>query len=31
MAWSIVLATEGLQGFVNKLLATDEYLTMFVS
>lgn len=29
LAWSIVLATKGLQGFVNELLATDEYLEAF--
>ncbi len=29
LAWSIVLATKGLQGFVSELLATDEYLEAF--
>lgn len=29
MAWSIVLATEGLQGFVDALLESDEYLEIF--
>jgi len=29
LAWSTVLATRGLQGFVNELLATDEYLQAF--
>ncbi|NEQ42977.1 MAG: phycobilisome rod-core linker polypeptide CpcG [Leptolyngbya sp. SIOISBB] len=29
MAWSIVLATKGLQGFVDELLNTDEYLAEF--
>jgi phycobilisome rod-core linker protein len=29
LAWSIVLATKGLQGFVNELLASDEYLNTF--
>jgi phycobilisome rod-core linker protein len=29
LAWSIVLATKGLQGFVDELLSTDEYLQAF--
>ncbi|MCJ8282962.1 MAG: phycobilisome rod-core linker polypeptide, partial [Rivularia sp. ALOHA_DT_140] len=29
LAWSIVLATKGLQGFVDDLLNTDEYLQNF--
>ena len=29
LAWSIVLATEGLQGLVDALLSTDEYLGQF--
>lgn len=29
LAWSIVLATEGIQGFVTALLNSDEYLTNF--
>lgn len=29
MAWSIVLATKGLQGFVDALLNSDEYLSSF--
>ena len=29
LAWSIVLATKGLQGVVDELLNTDEYLTAF--
>lgn len=29
MAWSIVLATKGLQGFVNALLDSEEYLSNF--
>ena len=29
LAWSIVLATKGLQGFVDELLNTEEYLTAF--
>ncbi len=29
MAWSIVLATKGLQGFVDALLNSDEYLSNF--
>jgi phycobilisome rod-core linker protein len=29
MSWSIVLATKGLQGFVDELLNSDEYLTNF--
>ena len=29
LAWSIVLATKGLQGFVDELLSTDEYLNVF--
>jgi phycobilisome rod-core linker protein len=29
LAWSIVLATKGLQGFVDELLNTDEYLNTF--
>jgi phycobilisome rod-core linker protein len=29
MAWSIVLATKGLQGFVDELLNTEEYLSNF--
>mgnify|MGYP006278640697 FL=1 len=29
LAWSIVLATKGLQGFVDELLASEEYLTHF--
>ncbi|MEO1350400.1 MAG: phycobilisome rod-core linker polypeptide [Cyanobacteria bacterium J06635_15] len=28
-AWSIVLATKGLKGFIDDLLATEEYLTHF--
>ncbi|NJN20076.1 MAG: phycobilisome rod-core linker polypeptide CpcG [Leptolyngbya sp. RL_3_1] len=28
-SWSIVLATQGLRGFVDGLLASDEYLTHF--
>lgn len=28
-AWSIVLATKGLKGFIDDLLATEEYLTQF--
>ena len=29
LAWSIVLATEGITGFVNALLSSDEYLDTF--
>lgn len=29
LAWSIVLATKGLRGFVDELLATEEYLNVF--
>ena len=29
LSWSIVLATKGLQGFVDDLLTTEEYLTFF--
>ena len=29
LAWSIVLATKGLQGFVDELLNTEEYLDNF--
>jgi phycobilisome rod-core linker protein len=29
LAWSTVLATKGLQGFVNDLLSSEEYLTHF--
>ncbi len=29
LAWSIVLATKGLQGFVDQLISTDEYLETF--
>lgn len=29
MAWSILLATKGIQGFVDELLNSDEYLTTF--
>lgn len=29
LAWSIVLATQGLQGFVNQLLNSDEYAACF--
>ena len=29
LAWSIVLATEGIQGFVNALLDSDEYMENF--
>ena len=29
IAWSIVIATKGLQGFVNDLLDSDEYLNNF--
>jgi|GEM_PF-395749 len=29
LAWSIVLATKGLQGFVDQLLASEEYLEAF--
>jgi phycobilisome rod-core linker protein len=29
LAWSIVLATQGLQGFVNELLSTEEYYQAF--
>ncbi len=29
LAWSIVLATKGLQGFVDALLSSDEYLNNF--
>jgi phycobilisome rod-core linker protein len=29
LAWSIVLATQGLQGFVDELLSTEEYLQAF--
>ena len=29
LAWSIVLATSGLEGFVNALLDSDEYMTNF--
>lgn len=29
MAWSIVLATKGLQGFIDELLNSEEYLTNF--
>ncbi len=29
LAWSIVLATQGIQGFVDALLATEEYLNVF--
>lgn len=29
LAWSIVLATKGLEGFVNNLLESDEYLENF--
>ncbi|MEM6519049.1 MAG: phycobilisome rod-core linker polypeptide [Cyanobacteria bacterium P01_D01_bin.71] len=29
LSWSIVLATKGLQGFVDQLLTTEEYLSAF--
>jgi phycobilisome rod-core linker protein len=29
IAWSIVIANEGIQGFVDKLLDSDEYLSSF--
>ncbi len=29
LAWSIVLATQGIQGFVDQLLGSDEYLSNF--
>jgi phycobilisome rod-core linker protein len=29
LAWSIVLATQGIQGFIDNLLSSDEYLTNF--
>ncbi|MGC9504335.1 phycobilisome rod-core linker polypeptide [Baaleninema sp.] len=29
LAWSIVLATQGLQGFIEALLDSEEYLTQF--
>jgi phycobilisome rod-core linker protein len=29
LSWSIVLATKGLQGFVDALVSSDEYLTNF--
>ncbi|NER84819.1 MAG: phycobilisome rod-core linker polypeptide CpcG [Leptolyngbya sp. SIO1D8] len=29
LSWSIVLATKGLQGFVDALLSTEEYITHF--
>lgn len=29
LAWSIVLATEGIQGFVDGLLGSDEYMEIF--
>lgn len=29
LAWSIVLATKGLQGFIDQLLSSDEYLSNF--
>ena len=29
LAWSIVIATKGLQGFVDELLSSDEYLKNF--
>lgn len=29
IAWSIVVATKGIQGFVDQLLNSDEYLTSF--
>jgi phycobilisome rod-core linker protein len=29
MAWSIVIATKGIQGFVDQLLESDEYLSNF--
>ncbi len=29
IAWSIVLATKGLQGFINALLDSDEYISSF--
>ncbi|BAY27523.1 phycobilisome rod-core linker polypeptide [Calothrix sp. NIES-2100] len=29
LAWSIVLATKGLQGFIDELLNTEEYLSNF--
>ncbi|MBE9031891.1 phycobilisome rod-core linker polypeptide [filamentous cyanobacterium LEGE 11480] len=29
MAWSIILATQGIQGFVDQLLNSDEYLDNF--
>jgi phycobilisome rod-core linker protein len=29
LAWSIVLATEGIEGFINILLASEEYATAF--
>jgi len=29
LAWSIVLATKGLRGFVDELLGTEEYLNVF--
>lgn len=29
LSWSIVLATQGLQGFADALLASDEYLEQF--
>ncbi len=29
LAWSIVLATQGLQGFIDALLDSDEYLSQF--
>ena len=29
LAWSIVLATSGLEGFVNALLESEEYMSNF--
>lgn len=29
LAWSIVLATKGLQGFIDELVSSEEYLTTF--
>lgn len=29
LAWSIILATKGLQGFIDELLNTDEYINNF--
>ena len=29
LAWSIILATKGLEGFIDQLLASEEYLNNF--